>query len=58
MLELTILEKALPSEHYAHLKVLLSKAYSKDVSPEYEAVMQKYITEGCEKMKRIIYTLN
>ena len=57
-MEITILEKALPSEHYHSLKVLLSKAYSKDVSPECMAVVEKYVAEGSEKLKRIIDTLN
>lgn len=58
LLEVLIMEKAMPSEHYNALKTLLLKAYGPNVSEESLAVVDKYVEDGCSKMKRIIDTLN
>ena len=58
LLEVRILEKAMPSEHYEVLRTLLLKAFGSSASEESLAVVDTYVEEGCAKMKRIINTLN
>ena len=51
------MEKAIHSHHFITLKGLLDKAYRGDVSEELQQVVEYYIKDACEKMKRIIDVL-
>ena len=51
------MEKAIRSHHFITLKGLLDKAYRGNVSEELQQVVEYYIKDACEKMKRIIDAL-
>ena len=58
MVEISVMEKAIPSKDYDTQRILLEKAYRGSVSPELKAVIANYVNEATGKLKRIIDTLN
>ena len=58
MVELRVLEQAIASEHFSALKTLLMKAFGNKESPECMAVVDNYVKEGSERLKKILVTLN
>ena len=53
-----VLEQAIASEHFSALKTLLMKAFGNKESPECMAVVDNYVKEGSERLKKILVTLN
>lgn len=58
MIEVTVMEKAMQSSVFAVLKGLLEKAFRGTVSTEMTQLVENYIDDACDKMKRIIEALN
>ena len=58
LIEVSVMEKALPSPMFSNLRTLLEKAFRGVITEETKVVVDKYVSEAYEKMKRIIEPLN
>ena len=58
MIEVAVMEKAIHSGVYTVLKGLLEKAFRGAVSEDMKQLVEKYILDASDKMKRIIDALN
>lgn len=52
------MERALPSPLFSTLRNLLEKGYRGVITKETQEVVDKYVNDAYEKMKRIIEPLN
>lgn len=58
MIEVAVMEKAIQSGVYTALRGLLEKAFRGAVSEEMKQLVEQYIVDANDKMKRIIDALN
>ena len=58
MIEISVMEKAISLPVFETLHTLLEKGYEGVLTEETKAVVEKYVNEAYEKMKRIIDPLN
>lgn len=57
LIEVSVMEKALPSPMFSTLRTLLEKGFRGVITEETRTVVDKYVKEAYEKMKRIIEPL-